>query len=131
MPLFLNSKVGLALIGFLHDCTILRLIYTRRGGMYFPQWAVSMQRQEIFYLPADTQLSAADACGKRSNLNEPLNEYKILYRLEYLGSIKQLLMGKSTFISNNSGSADYTEMKEHIAQETKIKHPNNEKTCLG
>ena len=50
----------------------LRLIHTRRSGLHFLQWAVSTQRQENFYLPAEIQPSAADARRKCSNVNEPL-----------------------------------------------------------
>ena len=50
---------------------LLRLIHTRCSSLHFPQWAASTQRMEIFYLPAETQLSATDASGKRTNVNEP------------------------------------------------------------
>ena len=49
------------------------LIHTRRSSLRFPQWSASTQRKEIFYLPAEMQLSATDVCGKRTNVNEPLD----------------------------------------------------------
>ena len=57
----------------------LRLIHTRRSSLHFPQWAASMQRQEIFYLPSEMQPSATDARRKCSNVNEPLDR-KWLHR---------------------------------------------------
>ena len=49
------------------------LIHTRRSSLRFPQLAASTQRKEIFYLPAEMQLSATDVQGKRTNVNEPLD----------------------------------------------------------
>ena len=55
----------------------LRLIHTRRSSLHFPQWAASMQRQEIFYLPSEMQPSATDARRKCSNVNEPLDRKRL------------------------------------------------------
>ena len=51
---------------------MLRLNHNRCSGLLFPQWTVSMQRQENFYLPAETQPSTAEAHVKRSNMKGPL-----------------------------------------------------------
>ena len=59
-PSFFQNDNWSSLDGWNNQQDTLRLIHTRCSSLRFPQWTVSTQRWEIFYLPAEMQPSATD-----------------------------------------------------------------------